>query len=93
MDPTALRPAEEAVEEAQGYVADGFGAIKMKIGLGDPRRDIARADRDPGRSDRARPCVDRATVECARASRVNECDRSRSSARSIDRREATEGYG
>jgi D-galactarolactone cycloisomerase len=36
------RLTEEAVEEAEGYVADGFRAIKMKIGLGDLRHDIAR---------------------------------------------------
>lgn len=36
------RLVEEAVEEAQGYVADGFRAIKMKIGLGDPALDLKR---------------------------------------------------
>lgn len=36
------RLVEEAVEEAQGYVADGFRAIKMKIGLGDPALDLRR---------------------------------------------------
>jgi D-galactarolactone cycloisomerase len=36
------RLIEEAVEEAQGYVADGFTAVKMKIGLGDPKLDIRR---------------------------------------------------
>ncbi|NGM86263.1 mandelate racemase/muconate lactonizing enzyme family protein [Parapusillimonas sp. SGNA-6] len=33
---------EEAVEEARGYVAEGFTAIKMKIGLGSVTRDIDR---------------------------------------------------
>lgn len=33
---------EEAVEEARGYVAEGFTAIKMKIGLGSLIRDIDR---------------------------------------------------
>ncbi len=32
----------EAVEEAEGYAKAGFRAIKMKIGLGDLRRDIER---------------------------------------------------
>ena len=32
----------EAVEEAEGYARAGFRAIKMKIGLGDLRRDIER---------------------------------------------------
>ncbi len=32
----------EAVEEAQDYAAQGFRAIKMKIGLGDPKLDFAR---------------------------------------------------
>lgn len=36
------RLVEEAVEEAQGYVAEGFRAIKMKIGLGDPALDLKR---------------------------------------------------
>ena len=36
------RLVEEAVEEAQGYAAQGFRAIKMKIGLGDPKLDLAR---------------------------------------------------
>lgn len=36
------RLIEEAVEEAQGYVEQGFKAVKMKIGLGDPKLDIAR---------------------------------------------------
>ncbi len=36
------RLVEEAVEEAQGYVAEGFTAVKMKIGLGDPKLDIRR---------------------------------------------------
>ena len=36
------RLIEEAVEEAQGYVAEGFTAVKMKIGLGDPKLDIRR---------------------------------------------------
>ncbi|MSQ60231.1 MAG: mandelate racemase/muconate lactonizing enzyme family protein [Betaproteobacteria bacterium] len=33
---------EEAVEEALGYVAQGFGAIKMKIGLGSIKKDLSR---------------------------------------------------
>ena len=33
---------EEAVEEARGYAAQGFRAIKMKIGLGSIRKDIDR---------------------------------------------------
>jgi D-galactarolactone cycloisomerase len=33
---------EEAVEEARGYVAQGFRAIKMKIGLGSIKKDIER---------------------------------------------------
>ena len=33
---------EEAVEEAKGYVAQGFKAIKMKIGLGSMTKDIDR---------------------------------------------------
>lgn len=33
---------EEAVEEAVGYVEQGFTSIKMKIGLGDLKRDIRR---------------------------------------------------
>jgi D-galactarolactone cycloisomerase len=36
------RLVEEAVEEAEDYVAQGFRAIKMKIGLGDLKRDEAR---------------------------------------------------
>jgi D-galactarolactone cycloisomerase len=36
------RLVEEAVEEAQEYVEQGFVAIKMKIGLGDPKLDIRR---------------------------------------------------
>ncbi len=36
------RLVEEAVEEARGYVDEGFVAVKMKIGLGDPRLDIDR---------------------------------------------------
>ncbi|GGG23339.1 D-galactarolactone cycloisomerase [Caldovatus sediminis] len=36
------RLVEEAVEEARGYAAQGFRAIKMKIGLGDPRLDLRR---------------------------------------------------
>jgi D-galactarolactone cycloisomerase len=36
------RLVAEAVEEAEGYAEAGFTAIKMKIGLGDPRTDIAR---------------------------------------------------
>ncbi|VGO11355.1 mandelate racemase/muconate lactonizing enzyme family protein [plant metagenome] len=36
------RLIEEAVEEAQGYAAEGFTAVKMKIGLGSPRLDIER---------------------------------------------------
>ena len=38
------RLIEEAVEEAQGYVEEGFSAIKMKIGLGSPKLDIARVE-------------------------------------------------
>ncbi|MFW7342034.1 mandelate racemase/muconate lactonizing enzyme family protein [Pollutimonas sp. H1-120] len=38
------RLIEEAVEEAQGYVEEGFAAIKMKIGLGSPKLDIARVE-------------------------------------------------
>jgi D-galactarolactone cycloisomerase len=38
------RLIEEAVEEAQGYVEEGFTAIKMKIGLGSPKLDIARVE-------------------------------------------------
>ncbi len=33
---------EDAVREAAGHVADGFRAIKIKIGLGDIERDVAR---------------------------------------------------
>ena len=36
------RLVEEAVEEAQKYVEQGFQAIKMKIGLGDPKLDLRR---------------------------------------------------
>jgi D-galactarolactone cycloisomerase len=36
------RLIEEAVEEAREYVEQGFVAIKMKIGLGDPKLDIQR---------------------------------------------------
>ncbi len=36
------RLIEEAVEEAQEYVAQGFTAIKMKIGLGSPKLDLER---------------------------------------------------
>lgn len=36
------RLIEEAVEEAHGYVEEGFTAIKMKIGLGSPKLDIER---------------------------------------------------
>ncbi len=36
------RLIEEAVEEAQAYVAEGFSAVKMKIGLGDAKLDICR---------------------------------------------------
>lgn len=36
------RLIEEAVEEAQGYVDEGFTAIKMKIGLGSPKLDLER---------------------------------------------------
>ena len=38
------RLIEEAVEEAQGYVEEGFTAVKMKIGLGSPKLDIARVE-------------------------------------------------
>ncbi len=38
------RLIEEAVDEAQGYVEDGFTAVKMKIGLGSPKLDIARVE-------------------------------------------------
>lgn len=38
------RLVEEAVEEAQAFASEGFKAIKMKIGLGDPRLDIARVE-------------------------------------------------
>ncbi len=34
----------EAVAEARGYVDQGFRAIKMKIGLGNHRKDIARVE-------------------------------------------------
>lgn len=36
------RLIEEAVEEASGYVEQGFRAVKMKIGLGDPKLDLRR---------------------------------------------------
>jgi D-galactarolactone cycloisomerase len=36
------RLVEEAVEEARDYVEQGFTAVKMKIGLGDPKLDIRR---------------------------------------------------
>ena len=36
------RLVEEAVEEAEKYAAQGFRAIKMKIGLGDPKLDLRR---------------------------------------------------
>lgn len=36
------RLIEEAVEEAEDYAQQGFRAIKMKIGLGDPKLDVAR---------------------------------------------------
>lgn len=36
------RLVEEAVEEAEEYAAQGFRAIKMKIGLGDPKLDLRR---------------------------------------------------
>lgn len=36
------RLVPEAVEEAEAYARQGFRAIKMKIGLGDPRLDLAR---------------------------------------------------
>lgn len=36
------RVVEEAVEEARGYVSDGFRAIKMKIGLGSIDKDFER---------------------------------------------------
>lgn len=36
------RLVEEAVEEALGYKEQGFEAIKMKIGLGDPKLDVRR---------------------------------------------------
>ena len=36
------RLVEEAVEEALAYRAQGFRAIKMKIGLGDPKLDLRR---------------------------------------------------
>lgn len=40
IDPDRL--VEEAVEEANAYAAQGFRAIKMKIGLGDLKADAAR---------------------------------------------------
>jgi D-galactarolactone cycloisomerase len=36
------RLTEEAVEEARGYLAQGFRAIKMKVGLGSLKKDIDR---------------------------------------------------
>lgn len=36
------RLIEEAIDEARGYVEEGFTAIKMKIGLGSPKLDIER---------------------------------------------------
>ena len=36
------RLIEEAVEEARGYVEEGFTAVKMKIGLGSPKLDLER---------------------------------------------------
>jgi len=36
------RLTEEAVEEARGYVEEGFKAVKMKIGLGNLRTDFER---------------------------------------------------
>lgn len=36
------RLIEEAVEEAKEYVEQGFTAVKMKIGLGDPKLDLKR---------------------------------------------------
>jgi D-galactarolactone cycloisomerase len=36
------RLIEEAVEEAQEFVEQGFTAVKMKIGLGDPKFDLKR---------------------------------------------------
>lgn len=36
------RVTEEAVEEAQKFVEQGFRAIKMKIGLGDLEKDVSR---------------------------------------------------
>jgi D-galactarolactone cycloisomerase len=33
---------DEAAQEAAGYVADGFRAVKMKIGLGNHKKDLAR---------------------------------------------------
>jgi D-galactarolactone cycloisomerase len=36
------RLVEEAVEEARGYVEEGFSAVKMKIGLGSLKLDIER---------------------------------------------------
>ena len=38
------RMNEEAVEEALGYQSQGFKAIKMKIGLGNHRKDISRVE-------------------------------------------------
>ena len=36
------RSIDELVEEAQGFVAQGFRAVKMRLGLPDPAEDIAR---------------------------------------------------
>ena len=36
------RSVDELVEEAQGFVAEGFRAMKMRLGLPDPAEDIAR---------------------------------------------------
>jgi D-galactarolactone cycloisomerase len=38
------RLVEEAVEEAVEYAGQGFRAIKMKIGLGDPKLDLRRVE-------------------------------------------------
>ncbi len=38
------RTLEDAVEEAQKYLAQGFKAMKMKIGLGDLRKDLKRVE-------------------------------------------------
>ena len=36
------RSVDELVQEAQGFVAQGFRAVKMRLGLPDPAEDIAR---------------------------------------------------